>query len=159
MVPEKNGQVFSVLPTFRRRLCEMGAGSSSVAQCCDCEAGSHEFRILWSLRFVAPLLRVEMRVLPNLSKIAVHMSFCEGRGCCRLCSSWWLKRAVCRRERERTCAWIYTPEHTASRAQGNVQTLGDDTYQVLLDNTRDAGRRTVRPQLSLSGAHLFSIVQ
>ena len=49
-------------------------------------------------------------------------------------------------------AWIDTPEHIASRAQGNVQTLGDDTctgYQVLLDNTRDAGRRTVRPLLSL----------
>ena len=64
--------------------------------------------------------------------------------------------------RPRRGAWIYTPEHSASRAQGNVQTLGDDTcigYQVLLDNTRDARRRTVRPQLSLSCAHLFRIVQ
>ena len=55
--------------------------------------------------------------------------------------------------RPRRGAWIYTPEHSASRAQGNAQTLGDDTcigYQVLLDNTRDAGRRTVRSQLSLS---------
>ena len=54
--------------------------------------------------------------------------------------------------RQRRGAWIYTPDHGASRAQENVQTQGDDTcffYQVLLDNTRDAGRRTVRPRLSL----------
>ena len=59
-------------------------------------------------------------------------------------------------------AWIYVvPEHSASRAQGNVQTLGDDTctwYQVLLDNTRDAGRRTVRPRLFLISTHLCTVV-
>ena len=58
--------------------------------------------------------------------------------------------------REGVDAWMYMPKHSASRAQGHVHTQGDDTctgYQILWDNTRDAGRRTGRPQLSRSLTH------